>query len=133
NQRNIYAWNHGRSSRRQHDGRRAKGDAVWLHRQVNPDSGEGGEHGHLAPDQGELPRWAHGGLLERMGGRQRCLSLHRSVYLSRRSLATQADVLEGLVEPTESELVAVAACLLRLGTAAIQEEMCLFAKHQLER
>src|SRR5260370_21115378 len=51
---------------------------------VDAKAGEGGQHGALASDEGELPGWAHGGLLERVVGRQRCPSLHNSVYLSRR-------------------------------------------------
>src|ERR1700730_17075980 len=49
-----------------------KGVGVGWERQVDPKAGEGGQDGDLAADQGELPGWAHGGLLERVVGRQRC-------------------------------------------------------------
>src|ERR1700682_1289057 len=46
--------------------------------------------------------------------------------------ACPADILEGFVKPSKSKLVAVAPCLCRLGTAAMQEELRLFTEHELE-
>src|SRR5947199_288200 len=57
-----------RPDSRQGDRRRPKGGAVGLHRQVNPHPGEGGEHGDLAPNDGELPGWAHGHSSRRVAG-----------------------------------------------------------------
>src|SRR5438128_7880704 len=102
--------------------------------QVDANAGKGGEQGDLATDEGELPGWAHGGLLERVVGRQRCPSLHNSVYLSRRNPGSAAaDLLQGLPEPAELEPVARGFRLVRDGSPTIEQQLRLRAERQAKQ
>ena len=117
-----------------------------LHRQVNPDTGKGSEHGDFATDEGELPGWAHEALLEGLGRRLRRLSLHKSVYLSRRASmpdrgversrlslygsASLKGVPEGLVEAAEPKPIAGGFRPGGHGAATVQQQLGLLAEHQ---
>src|SRR2546428_8571789 len=108
---------------------------MWLDGQVDANAGKGGEHGDLATDEGELPGWAHGGLLERVVGRQRChpYTIPCICQDETPDSAAADDLLQGLPEPAELEPVARRLRLVRDGSPTIEQQLRLGAEQQAKQ